>query len=876
MVVALLTACAEPGLPPVATPSATEPNSNTASITRANTSSDKLSISFGVFDQDVSIYTPIIERFNAANQDLQVELVTMDDLFQAALPKLGTDEGRISFFRNIAQVADANIYAAYVPTDAVRFYRNLAPFLAADPAFNPGDFAPGVLAANTNPDGSIYAIPYQVRVQSWSYNRDLFRARNIPEPQANWTWAEVRAAAERLASTHAQRPVYGMLIDGVGYTALASTLSIQPSTASGTNSLEQPEVKTAFAEVVALAQRNAVYVQPAGELVLNPWSDLVINGQVGMWPTGMIPPELSSATSFSVGTVPAPVLPIQSVYAEGGFAMSVGTQHPEAVWRLLSFLSREVITLDTALNDGVMIPARVSVAQQAQIWERLGPEISAAVQATLARPQSPRTPVLDLALSLTGPLRAVLRGEATVDAALDAEQQRLAALALTPTPSATVGPESIVVATALPAVSNVAGQITFTAAGLDGSALRTRRRPFLQNDPAALPVRVPSEQPSSFAAALASSDCFAWRGPPTAAQASQLRDLRPLLDVDTLVPSAGYQRLTPGQIPPAALAPFTIDGRLVGLPYELRAVALLYDQSAALSAGLPGDSSTWTLEQFAAAARQATVRGAQPVQYGFASRTMPTALQAWLEASGVQLVQGSGATARLDLTTPTTVAALRDYLALLADASPHTRFAYGQGGVSPDAVEQLISAGQVAFWVDDALNQSRQGVLSGAQATLAAAPFPKGAGGQRPAPTASGLYISAASPNVDGCWRWLRYIESQGLGTRQIVATRARFATPSDTSLAGLDVLEAVVRAASVVRGAPTAPVPGGGAVDLRWLYAALDSTMQGAELEQALATAQQQSDQFSACFNSSGVVADCARQVEPGYDGWSAFAPQP
>jgi ABC-type glycerol-3-phosphate transport system substrate-binding protein len=871
----LLSACGEPALPPVRTPLAAVPEPLSVGPLLSITEADKTIVTFGVFDSDLPIYMPLVERFNVDNQDLQVELVTMDDLFLAALPKLHTDEGRIDFFRSIAQVADANTYPAYVPADAVRFYRNLAPFLAADPAFNPGDFAPGVLAANTNADGSIYSIPYQVRVQSWSYNRDLFRTRNIPEPQANWTWAEVRSAAERLASTDTQRPIYGMLIDGVGYSALASTLSLQSREVSSPTALEQPEVRAAFAEVVALAQRNAVYVQPAGELVLNPWSDLIVNGQVGMWPTGMIPPELMNTTSFSVGTAPAPVLPMQSVFAVGGFAMSVGTQHPELVWRWLSFLSHEVIALNANLDDGVVIPARVSVASKAQTWEQLGSEVSAAVQATLARPQPPHTSVLDLALALTEPLRAVLRGEATVDAALDAEQQRLAALALTPTPAATVGPEPIVVATALPALPNTAGQVTFTAAGLDGSALRTRGRAFLQADPAGLPVHVPSDQPGSFAAAIAGSDCFAWRGSPPADQAAQLRDLRPLIDADTLEPGAGYQRLTIGQIAPAALAPFTVDGRLVGLPYELRAPALLYDQSAALSAGLPADSSTWTLDQVAAAARQATVRGTQ-TRFGFATRDMPSSLLAWLEASGVQFVQGGGATARLDLTSPTTVAALRDYLALLADASPHIRFVYGQAGVSPDAVEQLISAGQVAFWVDDALNQSRQGVLSGAQATLAAAPFPRGVGGQRPAPTVSGLYISAASPNIDGCWRWLRYMESEGLGTRQIIAIRERFATPSDTALPGLEVLEAAVRMAPLVKGGLSAPVPGGGAVDMRWLYAALDATMQGAELEQALATAQQQSDQFSACFGNSGMVADCARQVEPGYDGWGAFAPQP
>jgi len=289
-------------------------------------------------------------------------------------------------------------------------------------------------------------------------------------------------------------------------------------------------------------------------------------------------------------------------------------------------------------------------------------------------------------------------------------------------------------------------------------------------------------------ASVAQSDCFAWRSPPTAAEAAALRDLRPLLDADTLGPAAGYGRLSSGLIPPATLAPFTIDGRLVGLPYELRAVALLYDQSVALTAGLPADSRTWTLDQLAAA-RQATVRGDQP-QYGFATRAMTTALQAWLEASGVQLVQGSGLTARLKLTSPTTTAALQSYLALLQDASPHTRFVYGQAGVSTGEVEQLISAGQVAFWVDDAMNQPRAGVLSGTPALLA------------------------------------------------------------------------------------VAPLPGGGAVDQRWLYAALDAAMQGADLEQALATAQQQSDQFSACVAGGSAVAACAQQIEPGYNGWGATAP--
>jgi multiple sugar transport system substrate-binding protein len=51
-------------------------------------------------------------------------------------------------------------------------------------------------------------MPFQFGVTSWAYNRTLFRQKQMPEPQDNWTWDDLVEAAKRL--TEPDKNVWGL------------------------------------------------------------------------------------------------------------------------------------------------------------------------------------------------------------------------------------------------------------------------------------------------------------------------------------------------------------------------------------------------------------------------------------------------------------------------------------------------------------------------------------------------------------------------------------------------------------------------------------------------------------------------------------------
>ncbi len=58
--------------------------------------------------------------------------------------------------------------------------------------------------------------------------------------------------------------------------------------------------------------------------------------------------------------------------------------------------------------------------------------------------------------------------------------------------------------------------------------------------------------------------------------------------------------------------------------------------------------------------------------------------------------------------------------------------------------------------------------------------------------------------------------------------------------------------------------------VDYFWFYRAIDRAVQGAALERELEVAQAITEQYLNCVQSSGAAAQCARQVNPDYQGFA------
>ena len=136
--------------------------------------------------EDRAAYEQFIETFEAANPGITVTFETFEAtnyntiLSTALAGGTGPDVMMVRAYGGLENVAVAG-YLEPLTTETV-------PALA--------EFSDASLAAeSTREDGTIYAVPFASQTQLVIYNKALFDANGIEEPQ---TWAELEAAAQTL------------------------------------------------------------------------------------------------------------------------------------------------------------------------------------------------------------------------------------------------------------------------------------------------------------------------------------------------------------------------------------------------------------------------------------------------------------------------------------------------------------------------------------------------------------------------------------------------------------------------------------------------------------------------------------------------------
>jgi multiple sugar transport system substrate-binding protein len=86
---------------------------------------------------------------------------------------------------------------------------DLRPFAEADPLW--ARLRPEVRAAAVSVDGGIYSLGNWTHPSGVYYNRAAFAAAGVPEPTADWTWSDLRAAAHAPGAA----ALAGKLFDGI-------------------------------------------------------------------------------------------------------------------------------------------------------------------------------------------------------------------------------------------------------------------------------------------------------------------------------------------------------------------------------------------------------------------------------------------------------------------------------------------------------------------------------------------------------------------------------------------------------------------------------------------------------------------------------------
>lgn len=161
--------------------------------------------------EEIAVHQQVADAYMEQNPDVVVELwsqpwgdyfTQLDTLFAAGDASLIPD---VFFMTPVQRYADAGLI------------QNLDPWLEAS-GVELTDYWPGALES-TSYNGSVYGLPRDSGVDVLYYDKDDFDEAGLDYPTADWTWADLRAAAEALTITDATGRVarYGLAAEGGKY-----------------------------------------------------------------------------------------------------------------------------------------------------------------------------------------------------------------------------------------------------------------------------------------------------------------------------------------------------------------------------------------------------------------------------------------------------------------------------------------------------------------------------------------------------------------------------------------------------------------------------------------------------------------------------------
>jgi ABC-type glycerol-3-phosphate transport system substrate-binding protein len=877
LVLLALIACAPDAPTPIVPPSevvsgpSAAPVASDAVTSPASADRERVTITFGLFEDERAVFEPLIAAFEDENPDIHVQLVMLDPIFAGGEPP--------DYERVVLSAADTTNFSMSQQAIANGWVRDLTPLMEADASFDRADFYPGVLEAASQ-SGRLYQLPRAFRVPVLLYNKDLWAAHRLPTPTADWTWTDLLGAAEQLADRRGTSSTYGLL-DWFATGALTGQFATSGlyRDSADRRPLDDPAVVEAVERVHDLIASGAVlsiygpaFPHDANHPDERRAADLIRNGQIGIWSPDLCCYDFGGQLPlFAVGVIPFPKPPFSNFTGMDSYVMSSGTAHPEAAWRWLAYLSRQTYAPPADFyNENTSVLARRSVVERSGYWQQQPLEYAAAIKAIVEGPRArdligARPLPIFFAVDFGSVFQAMLRDGTSAQSALHEAQQAREQQALQPSPTPNVRP--IAVATPLPEAASGATRITFGATGSNDDGLRQVVAAFNQQESGVfveIVQRDVSEEPPSPAVLAARTDCFASFVPPDADALAATLDLLPLAEADLAFDLDDYY--------PALLAPFQRAGALHALPHEVYPRVLMYNQSAFDAAGVANPSAAWSLDDLLLAARSLTQGEGEARRYGFAAP-----FSSWrevffvLDRSGATVTRGDGVGIAPNFTDSKVRRAIQTYLELLRDNSPHQTLSDYASGPGPiNNAGELIDVGRVAMWFSFGLD-TRQ--TRGWQ--LAVAPPPGLQTVTARDVVASGLYISAQTQHRDACWQWLTFFSRDRTtlaggfpARRSLVESRTAPALP-----AGAADVERAYRAA-LDRTTDVDDATDTSAIDFYWFIRAMDRALQGRDLERELDEAQRLTTNFLTCLRSGVSGNECAMQVDPTYRGWKNASP--
>lgn len=301
--------------------------------------------------QETALLESLLFRFSTENPDVRVKYEPITgDYWQAMNTMVATGEEPDVYYMDIFQ------YPSFAQNQVLQ---------SLDACGIDGSaFIPSLIDAFTT-DGTVYGIPKDFNTLGLFYNKDLFDQAGLDYPTDDWTWDDLKAAAEAISAL-------GDEFYGMGVPADAGRFPIFVFQNGGNvmtddfadTALDSPEA-VAAAEYYTSFRADGSGATP--DAVGEGWQGTAFGkGNFGMVFEGgwLIPYLRDQFPNINYGVVTPPAGPggEGNLIFTVAYVMSPNSENQEAACRLIDFLTNEA-SQTTVLESGFALPTRLSLQE---------------------------------------------------------------------------------------------------------------------------------------------------------------------------------------------------------------------------------------------------------------------------------------------------------------------------------------------------------------------------------------------------------------------------------------------------------------------------------------------------------------------------------
>ncbi|MFN8561882.1 MAG: ABC transporter substrate-binding protein [Anaerolineae bacterium] len=232
---------------------------------------------------------------------------------------------------------------------------------AGDNIEQPDDIYPSLLEVFTY-DGTLYCPPKDFSTMTLQYNKDLFDAAGVEYPTADWTWDDLKAAAEKLTGGD----VLGLVTPPNFERWLPFLYQAGGAIfdADGNVTLDSPEAQAALDYYVGLV--NDGFAGPPSAVDAGWGGEAFGNARVAMamegnWVINYLKEQFPDL-NWGVAPLPQGTAGQATMAFTVCYGVAADNAHPEESWKLVNFLTGPDGAQYVAANSFGVMPTRASAA----------------------------------------------------------------------------------------------------------------------------------------------------------------------------------------------------------------------------------------------------------------------------------------------------------------------------------------------------------------------------------------------------------------------------------------------------------------------------------------------------------------------------------